>query len=119
MEAGTTIVSLGPAQMRNSGLRGARPTSLSRRSSTGRSRAHRGSSRARPSGFRRVRAGTTLRALQRLFAEHGGIGPKSVIRRYRLHEVSRRLEAGRELGWPHPAADLSYADRRTSASTPA
>ena len=37
---------------------------------------------------------TTVRRLQRLFAEHVGVGPKWVIRRYRLHEVTQRMAGG-------------------------
>src|SRR5690606_40935481 len=32
-------------------------------------------------------AGTTARELQRRFADHVGLGPKAVIRRYRLYEA--------------------------------
>ena len=38
--------------------------------------------------------GLSMRGLQRLFAEYVGIGPKWVIRRYRLHEVTARMAAG-------------------------
>jgi len=55
--------------------------------------------------------GTSVRQLQRLFAEHVGIGPKWVIRRYRLHEVTERLAAGVAIDWAVLAADLGYADQ--------
>lgn len=59
--------------------------------------------------------GTSVRQLQRLFAEYVGIGPKWVIRRYRLHEVTERLAKGRakssEIDWASLAADLGYADQ--------
>jgi len=55
--------------------------------------------------------GTSVRGLQRLFAEHVGIGPKWVIRRYRLHEVTERLAAGGIIDWAALAADLGYADQ--------
>ncbi|MCP3804033.1 helix-turn-helix domain-containing protein [Allokutzneria sp. A3M-2-11 16] len=55
--------------------------------------------------------GTSVRALQRLFAEHVGIGPKWVIRRYRLHEVTERLERGEPIDWAVLAADLGYSDQ--------
>lgn len=55
--------------------------------------------------------GTNVRQLQRLFAEHVGIGPKWVIRRYRLHEVTERMAAGAELDWAALAAELGYADQ--------
>lgn len=56
-------------------------------------------------------AGTSVRQLQRLFAEYVGIGPKWVIRRYRLHEVTERLAKGAEIDWAALAADLGYADQ--------
>ncbi|MDA3625991.1 helix-turn-helix domain-containing protein [Saccharopolyspora oryzae] len=55
--------------------------------------------------------GTSIRQLQRLFAEHVGIGPKWVIRRYRLHEVTERMARGAELDWASVAAELGYADQ--------
>ena len=55
--------------------------------------------------------GTSVRALQRLFAEYVGIGPKWVIRRYRLHEVTERLAAGGSINWAALAAELGYADQ--------
>jgi transcriptional regulator GlxA family with amidase domain len=56
-------------------------------------------------------AGMGLRRLQRLFAEHVGVGPKWVIRRYRLHEVTERMAAGSRIDWAGLAADLCYADQ--------
>jgi AraC-like DNA-binding protein len=56
-------------------------------------------------------AGMSVRALQRLFAEYVGIGPKWVIRRYRLHEVTERLAAGASIDWAALAAELGYADQ--------
>ncbi|MFD7654218.1 DUF6597 domain-containing transcriptional factor [Actinosynnema sp. NPDC059797] len=55
--------------------------------------------------------GTTARSLQRLFAEHVGISPKWVIRRYRLREVTERMAAGGRIDWAVLAADLGYADQ--------
>lgn len=55
--------------------------------------------------------GVTVRAVQRLFAEHVGLGPKWVIRRYRVHEVARRLDRGAAIDWPLLAAELGYADQ--------
>ncbi|CAN5880879.1 helix-turn-helix domain-containing protein [soil metagenome] len=54
---------------------------------------------------------TSVRGLQRLFAEHVGVGPKWVIRRYRLHEVTQRMEAREPIEWAALAADLGYADQ--------
>ncbi len=56
-------------------------------------------------------AGTGVRGLQRLFREHVGVGPKWVIRRYRLHEVTERLAAGSPVRWAELAAELGYADQ--------
>ena len=55
--------------------------------------------------------GLSIRQLQRLFAEYVGIGPKWVIRRYRLHEVTERLAGGVEIDWSGLASDLGYADQ--------
>ncbi|GAA3128671.1 helix-turn-helix domain-containing protein [Kribbella aluminosa] len=55
--------------------------------------------------------GLSMRGLQRLFAENVGIGPKWVIRRYRLHEVTARMAAGGAIDWAALAADLGYADQ--------
>jgi AraC-like DNA-binding protein len=54
---------------------------------------------------------TTVRQLQRLFAEYVGVGPKWVIRRYRLHEVTERMANGSVIDWAGLAADLGYADQ--------
>jgi AraC-like DNA-binding protein len=71
-------------------------------------------------------AATGVRRLQRLFAEHVGVGPKWVIRRYRLHEVTERMAAGGPVDRAGLAADLGYADqahfnhdwRRVTGMTP-
>lgn len=55
--------------------------------------------------------GLSMRGLQRLFLEHVGIGPKWVIRRYRLHEVTARMAGGGEIDWAALAADLGYVDQ--------
>ncbi|MEJ7704830.1 MAG: helix-turn-helix domain-containing protein [Geodermatophilaceae bacterium] len=57
------------------------------------------------------RLGTSVRRLQRSFAEYVGASPKWVIRRYRLAEVSRRLEPGIAFDWACLAAELGYADQ--------
>ena len=56
-------------------------------------------------------AGLGMRTVQRLFAEHVGLGPKWVIRRHRLQEVVARLEAGGRVDWADLAATLGYADQ--------
>lgn len=55
--------------------------------------------------------GTSVRRLQRLFADYVGVGPKWVIRRYRLHEITERMAAGGWIDWAGLAADLGYADQ--------
>lgn len=56
-------------------------------------------------------AGTGLRRLQRLFADHVGVGPKWVIRRYRLHEAADRAAGGGDLDLVRLAAELGYSDQ--------
>jgi AraC-like DNA-binding protein len=53
----------------------------------------------------------SVRQLQRLFSDHVGISPKRVIRRYRLREVSQRLDEGAAVNWGRLAAELGYADQ--------
>lgn len=53
----------------------------------------------------------TPRTLQRLFNEYVGIGPKWVIKRYRMHEVVERLAGGGTVDWTRLAHDLGYADQ--------
>jgi AraC-like DNA-binding protein len=55
--------------------------------------------------------GIGKRSLQRLFREYVGIPPKWVIRRYRLHELIERLEAGDPLNWCDLALELGYFDQ--------
>ncbi|MER5627285.1 helix-turn-helix domain-containing protein [Streptosporangium sp. NPDC002544] len=57
------------------------------------------------------RFGANIRTLQRTFAEHVGVPPKWVIRRYRLHEVTERLAQGQEPRWSALAFELGYADQ--------
>ncbi|NES26157.1 helix-turn-helix domain-containing protein [Micromonospora terminaliae] len=56
------------------------------------------------------RHGTSTRRLQRLFLDQVGVGPKWVIRRYRLQEAIEQAAAG-PLDWSRVAADLGYADQ--------
>ena len=55
--------------------------------------------------------GTSVRRLQRSFADYVGVGPKWVIRSYRLQEVSRRLAVGDRVDWARLAIELGYADQ--------
>lgn len=57
------------------------------------------------------RTGIPVRGLQRRFAGYVGAGPKWVIRRYRLHEVTQLLAAGIAIDWAELAAELGYADQ--------
>ncbi|MGI5243719.1 AraC family transcriptional regulator [Dactylosporangium sp. CA-139066] len=60
------------------------------------------------------RYGVGARRLQRLFAEHVGISPKWVIRRFRLHEVTQRMAtraAAEPIDWAALAFELGYADQ--------
>ncbi|MFI7577316.1 helix-turn-helix domain-containing protein [Micromonospora sp. NPDC049497] len=56
------------------------------------------------------RYGLSTRRLQRLFLTHVGVGPKWVIRRYRLHEAIERAADGPP-DWATLAADLGYSDQ--------
>ncbi len=58
-----------------------------------------------------ARAGIGKRSLQRIFREYVGVPPKWVIRRYRLHELVERLNAGARLTWSQVALDLGYFDQ--------
>jgi AraC-like DNA-binding protein len=51
------------------------------------------------------------RRLQRIFSEHVGASPKWVIRRYRVHELMERFNAGSSLDWAQLALDLGYFDQ--------
>ena len=51
------------------------------------------------------------RALQRLFHVYVGVGPKWVIRRYRLQEAAARVEAGGVQNWAELARALGYFDQ--------
>ncbi|MCG5218340.1 DUF6597 domain-containing transcriptional factor [Streptosporangium soli] len=56
-----------------------------------------------------ARAGLSVRSLQRLFRDYVGIGPKWVIRRFRLHEAAERIHHGLDLATL--AAELGYTDQ--------
>jgi AraC-like DNA-binding protein len=57
------------------------------------------------------RLGTSPRRLQRLFAQHVGLGPKWVINRLRVHEVAERAGRAPRVDWARLAADLGYSDQ--------
>jgi AraC-like DNA-binding protein len=57
-------------------------------------------------------AAVTERTLQRMFAEHAGLTPAWVIRRYRILEAAEQARLhGVEVGWADLAADLGYSDQ--------
>ena len=56
-------------------------------------------------------SGMTLRALQRLFGEYVGIGPKWVIQRFRLLDVAAAAHSGEPVDWAALAADLGFSDQ--------
>ena len=56
------------------------------------------------------RHAVSTRTLQRLFRRHVGVGPKWVLRRYRLHEAAEQLAAGERRDWTSLALDLGYFD---------
>jgi AraC-like DNA-binding protein len=57
------------------------------------------------------RHGMSTRALQRLFRSYVGVGPKWVLRRYRLQEAAERIAAGEVEDYASLALDLGYFDQ--------
>jgi AraC-like DNA-binding protein len=57
------------------------------------------------------RLSLSVRSLQRLFADLVGLGPSSVIRRYRLHEAAAHATAGGDVDWARLAIELGYYDQ--------
>lgn len=57
------------------------------------------------------RHGIGVRRLQRLFTDYVGIGPKWVIRCYRLHEVAGHAASGEVVDWADLAVELGYSDQ--------
>jgi AraC-like DNA-binding protein len=58
-----------------------------------------------------AQAGMNKRALQRLFQQYVGVGPKWVIKRYRMHEAVAQLQAGTERELAQLALKLGYYDQ--------
>jgi AraC-like DNA-binding protein len=58
-----------------------------------------------------MRAGIDVRALQRLFRQEVGIGPKEVIRRIRLQESAERLASDPRLTCGELALEMGYFDQ--------
>jgi AraC-like DNA-binding protein len=55
--------------------------------------------------------GASVRTVQRLFADHVGVGPSWVARRFRLHEVALAATRGEDVDWAALAAELGYCDQ--------
>jgi AraC-like DNA-binding protein len=55
--------------------------------------------------------GWSVRQVQRRFAEHVGLSPKAVIRRYRLFEAAERARHDEPVDWAALAGDLGYSDQ--------
>jgi AraC-like DNA-binding protein len=53
----------------------------------------------------------SVRTLQRLMRHHVGLGPKQLIRRYRLLEAASQLASGNPCNHAHLALALGYADQ--------
>ncbi|MEV5297513.1 helix-turn-helix domain-containing protein [Amycolatopsis methanolica] len=71
---------------------------------------------ARDRDLRRVedlaaRGGMSVRQLQRAFADHIGVSPKWVLRRYRIYDAAERAARDESVDWAELAADLGYADQ--------
>lgn len=56
-------------------------------------------------------AGLSLRSLQRLFAEYVGVGPKWVVRRFRLLDAAAAAHAGEPTDWASLAVELGFSDQ--------
>lgn len=56
-------------------------------------------------------AGMSLRALQRVFTEYVGIGPKWVIQRFRILEAAAAAHAEKPVDWAALAQDLGFSDQ--------
>lgn len=58
-----------------------------------------------------ARFATTPKSLQRLFQAYVGLGPKWLIRRYRLHDAADRLAEGGEVDLARLAVELGWSDQ--------
>jgi AraC-like DNA-binding protein len=57
------------------------------------------------------RLALSVRTVQRLFADHVGLSPSWVIRRYRLHEAAAQATEGGDVDWARLAIELGYYDQ--------
>jgi AraC-like DNA-binding protein len=55
--------------------------------------------------------GSSSRSLQRVFPTYVGVGPKWMIRLYRIKEAAARIEDGKLTTWADLALRLGYADQ--------
>nr|WP_269329531.1 AraC family transcriptional regulator [Kineosporia babensis] len=58
-----------------------------------------------------AQSGTSVRTLQRMFAEYAGVSPTWVLRRYRLLDAAESVRNGENVKWARIAADLGYSDQ--------
>ena len=58
-----------------------------------------------------ARVGVSRRTLERVFRRYVGVGPKWVIRRFRVHEACERIAAGAPPCWSALATELGYFDQ--------
>jgi AraC-like DNA-binding protein len=56
-------------------------------------------------------AGTSVRTLQRMFAEYAGVSPTWVLRHYRLLDAAESVRRGTRVVWAEVAAELGYSDQ--------
>ena len=57
------------------------------------------------------RVGVSRRTLDRIFRRYVGVGPKWIVRRFRIHEACERISAGAPACWSALAAELGYFDQ--------
>ena len=57
------------------------------------------------------RLGVSRRTLERFFRRYVGVGPKWIVRRFRIHEACERIAAGAPACWSALAAELGYFDQ--------
>jgi AraC-like DNA-binding protein len=57
------------------------------------------------------RLGVSRRTLERTFRRCVGVGPKWILRRFRVHEACERIAAGAPPCWSALAAELGYFDQ--------
>ena len=57
------------------------------------------------------RLGVSRRTLERTFRRYVGVGPKWIIRRFRVHEACERIAAGKPPCWSALATELGYFDQ--------